>query len=66
MCASLRWLDGELAGRDFIAGDAYSAADIAALCALDFAKFIGLEIPDACPDLTAWHARVSSRPSAAA
>ena len=64
---SLRWLDRELAdGRDFIAGPAYSMADIVALTTIDFAKFIGLEAPPDVPHLDAWHARVSSRPSAKA
>ncbi|MGB3811404.1 MAG: glutathione S-transferase family protein [Parvibaculum sp.] len=63
---AMRWLDRELVGRDFIAGQHYSVADISALCTIDFAKFIGLEIPADCPNLKAWHARVSARESAAA
>lgn len=63
---AMRWLDKELAGREFIAGAHYSVADISALCTMDFAKFIGLEIPDECANLKAWHERVSARPSAAA
>lgn len=63
---AMRWLDGELGGRDFIAGENYTAADIAALCMLDFAGFIGLGIPEECGKLKAWHDRVSARPSAAA
>ncbi len=62
----LHWLDGEIAGRDFIAGDTYSMADIAALSVIDFAIFIGIPIPDRCDNLKAWHARVSARPSAKA
>ena len=64
--AAFRWLDRELADRDFIAGDAFSVADIAALCTVDFAKFAGLEMSDDCANLRAWHARVSARSSAAA
>lgn len=60
------WLDGEIAGRDFIAGSSYSMADIATLTIVDFAGFIGVPIPDAAEHLKAWHARVSARPSAAA
>ena len=62
----LKWLDRELAERPFIAGDAYSMADICALSTVDFAEWIGLSIPDELGNLKAWHARVSSRPSAAA
>jgi glutathione S-transferase len=62
----LKWLDRELAERPFIAGDAYSMADICALSTVDFAEWIGLPIPDGLENLKAWHARVSARPSAAA
>lgn len=60
------WLDGEIAGRDFIAGDDYSMADITALTVIDFAGFIGIPLPERCENLKAWHDRVSSRPSAKA
>lgn len=64
--AAMRWFDRELEGRDFILGDYFSAADIMALCVVDFAKFAGLDLPDGTPHLHAWHKRVSSRPSAGA
>lgn len=64
--AAMRWFDRELEGRDFILGDYLSAADIMALCVVDFAKFAGLDMPEETPHLHAWHKRVSSRPSAAA
>ncbi len=64
--SAMRWLDKELDGRDFIAGDAYSMADICALSSIDFADWIDLKIPDDCARLKAWHARVTARPSAAA
>lgn len=64
--AAMRWFDRELEGRDFILGDYFSAADIMALCVVDFAKFAGLDMPEETPHLHAWHKRVSSRPSAAA
>jgi glutathione S-transferase len=64
---SLKWLDRELAdGRSFIAGETYSIADIVAQTTIDFAAFIGLEVPEDTPHLTAWRERVGSRPSAAA
>ena len=62
----LKWLDRDLADRPFIAGDSYSMADICALSTVDFATWIGLEIPDELANVKAWHARVSARPSAAA
>lgn len=63
---SLKWLDRELEGRDWIAGEAYSMADIVALTTVDFAAFIGLEPPEGLANLAAWRARASARPSAAA
>jgi glutathione S-transferase len=63
---AMRWLDRELDGKDFIAGPAFSMADICALSTVDFAHWIGLEIPDDCVRLAAWRARVSARPSAEA
>jgi len=62
---ALEWLNGEFAdGRQFISGDAYTMADIVALTTVDFAKFTGLDIPETCEHVRAWHARVSARPSA--
>ena len=62
----MAWLDREIAGRPYIAGDAFSMADITALTILDFAAFIGLTAPEGAENLKAWHARVTARPSAAA
>jgi glutathione S-transferase len=62
----LKWLDRELAEREFIAGEAYSMADICALTTVDFAAWIGLEIPEELAKVKAWHGRVSARPSASA
>ena len=61
-----RWLNRELAGRPFIAGDKYSIADITALCAIDFAAFNKIEIQPDQKNLARWHQSVSSRPSATA
>jgi glutathione S-transferase len=61
-----KFLNRELEGRDFIAGDAFTMADICALSTVDFASWIGLPIDSERSNLAAWHARVSARPSAAA
>lgn len=63
---ALSWLDRELAGRAFIAGEAYSMADICALTTVDFADWIGLPVPDDLSNVRAWRERVSARPSAQA
>jgi glutathione S-transferase len=64
--SACKWLDREIAGRAFLAGDAYSMADIVALTTVDFAAFTGLEMPEGYATLRAWHARASERSSAAA
>ena len=61
-----QWLDGELADRSFLAGEAFSMADICALSTVDFAAWIGLALDPERKNVAAWHARVTSRPSAAA
>jgi glutathione S-transferase len=63
---ALKWLDRELAERPFVAGEAFSMADICALTTIDFAGWIGLEVPEERANVRAWHERVSARPSAAA
>lgn len=64
--ARLGWLDGVLAQTPYVAGDAYSIADITALIAVDFGRVSGIRPGDEHPNLKRWHAEVSARPSAAA
>lgn len=62
----LDWLNGELASREFIAGDHFSIADITAMVSVDFLKPTKITVPDTLTDLLDWHERVKARPSAAA
>jgi glutathione S-transferase len=62
----LHWLDKELSGKQFVAGDAYTIADICLLSMIDFGDWIGLKVPDDLSNVKDWHARVSARPSAKA
>jgi glutathione S-transferase len=62
----LRFLDGELAGRRFIAGDRFSVADITGLVGLDFMKPAKLSMPDEFANVRRWHAELAARPSAQA
>ena len=64
--AFLELLDGELARREFIAGDRFSVADITALCTVDFMKPARLAVPEGAANVKRWHAAVSARPSAKA
>jgi glutathione S-transferase len=61
-----KWLDRELADKPFVAGEAYSMADICLLSTVDFATWIGLPPEPEFANLKAWHDRVTARPSAAA
>ncbi len=63
---ALKWLDRELAAGPFIAGAVFGMADICALTTVDFATWIGLPMESELGHLTAWHERVSARPSASA
>ena len=63
---ALGWLDGELVGKSFVAGESYTVADICLLSTVDFAAWIGLGIPDGLGNVRGWHERVSARPSAGA
>ena len=62
----LRFLDGELADRRFIAGDRFSVADITGLVGLDFMKPAKLSLPDDLANVRRWHAELAARPSAQA
>jgi glutathione S-transferase len=56
------WLDGQLAGRDWAAGETYSLADCAASPALFYADWTH-RISEAFPVLRAYRARLLARPS---
>jgi glutathione S-transferase len=63
---TLRVMDAQLAKTKFLAGDAYSIADITALCAVDFMRPARIERPAELSHLARWYAEVSQRPSAKA
>lgn len=62
----LSLLDRELAGREFVAGDAYTVADITGLVSLDFMKPARIELPAGLSHVRRWYDAVKARPSAAA
>ncbi|HLH76664.1 MAG TPA: glutathione S-transferase [Candidatus Binataceae bacterium] len=60
-------MDRELQGRQFVAGERFTIADITALVAIDFGKqLVGIQVDPALRELTRWYEAVSSRPSAKA
>jgi glutathione S-transferase len=59
----LKWLDGQLEGKQFIAGNRFTVADIILYCALDFGGGVGQKIDPSLKNVNAWFNRVNSRPS---
>ncbi len=59
-----KYLNRELADREFLVGDAYSMADICLLSTVDFAEWIGLPVEPEFENLVAWRGRAKARPSA--
>lgn len=57
-------LDAAMAGRSYIAGDAFGLADIFAYCLLDFGGGVGQPIGSDNANVLAWFERIGSRPSA--
>jgi glutathione S-transferase len=62
----LQFLDGELKGRPFVAGNTYSVADITAMIAIDFMRVSKLAVPDELGNVKRWYGEVTARPSAKA
>ena len=62
----LQLLEFMVGPKPFLCGDSYSVADIDALIAVDFAKWIKLELPADAVNARRWYASVSGRPSAKA
>lgn len=62
----ITWLDGLIAGRDFIAGPRFTLADILLFCTMDFAATVGQPLNPANASIAAWYERVRARPSAVA
>lgn len=63
---ALRIIDRELAGRPYVAGDAFSVADITGIAAVDWMKPARLAVPDEMIHVRRWRDAVSARPSASA
>ncbi|MCT8989356.1 glutathione S-transferase [Chelativorans sp. SCAU2101] len=62
----LAFLDRELAGRPFIAGDHFTIADITGLVAVQFMKPAHIELPQDLDHVRRWYDEVAARPSASA
>lgn len=58
-------LNDRLAGRDFIAADRFSIADITAVVAVDFARVVKIKPGERHPHLHRWRSAMAQRPSMA-
>lgn len=58
-------LDARLAGRDFVATDRFSVADITAVVAVDFARVVKVKPGEQHPNLVRWRAAMAERPAMA-
>lgn len=56
-------LNEQLAAHTFVAGEAFSIADITAVVAVDFARVVKVKPGDEHPHLVAWRARMAQRPA---
>ncbi len=59
----MHYFDGVLRTRPFVAGDAFSMADITLIGGLVFADLVKLPVPSECERLRVWYARMGDRPS---
>ncbi|MEN8722453.1 MAG: glutathione S-transferase [Alphaproteobacteria bacterium] len=66
LTAFMNMMNERLNGREFLAIDQFSYADITAMVTIDFAKWVKVTPTDDHDDLKRWHAAVCARPSATA
>lgn len=59
-------LDAALAGREYLARDRFSMADVVAFTTVDFGKVTGARVQDDLPQLKRWYEAIRARPSARA
>ena len=64
--AAMAEFDRALADRAWLDGERYTIADIVLLTTIDFAAFVGVDVPAELGALRDWHGRASARPSAGA
>ena len=62
----LVWLDAQMNGRDYVAGEAMSLADILLYCMLDFGAGVGQSFDPSLGNIKPWFERMQARPSAEA
>jgi glutathione S-transferase len=59
----LKWLDGQMAGKEFVVGSRFTLADILLYGFIDFGGQVGQPLNPEFTNLAAWFARIKERPS---
>ncbi|MDE2604052.1 MAG: glutathione S-transferase family protein [Bradyrhizobium sp.] len=59
----LKWLNGQIAGKDYLCGKRFTLADILLYCWLDFGNQVGQPLDTANTNIVSWMTRVGERPS---
>jgi glutathione S-transferase len=62
----IAWLDGLMAGREFVCGDRITLADVLLYCVLAFGKTVGQPYAESNQNIHAWFERMSGRASVSA
>lgn len=62
----IKWLNGHMAGREFVCGNRFTLADIMLFAFLDFGGQVGQPLEPENTTIANWFARIKARPSAAA
>lgn len=62
----IKWLDGQLAGKEFLCGSRLTIADILLYCFLDFGATVGQPLVQDNKNVVAWFERIKARPTAKA
>jgi glutathione S-transferase len=62
LMARLTWVDGELAGKDYLMGEQFTVADGYLFVVTNWPRMVGLDI-SGLPNLAAFRARVGARPA---
>lgn len=62
----LAWLNGQMAGKDYLCGERFTIADIVLYCWVAFGEVVGQPLDPANTTIKAWFDRVDARPSSKA
>lgn len=62
LISRLNWVDGELAGKDYLMGDTFTVADAYLFVVAGWGKFVGVDV-SGLDNLSALVARVAARPA---